>query len=53
MNVETMISKIKIIKGDCSLVGLGISDDDRYVDKFEGFNEILKHFFNKLATIPL
>lgn len=29
MNIETMISKIKVIQGDCSLIGLGISDDDR------------------------
>lgn len=27
--METMISKIVIIKGDCALLGLGISDDDR------------------------
>lgn len=29
MDVEEMISKIKIIKGDCGLLGLGISDEDR------------------------
>jgi fatty acyl-CoA reductase len=29
MKLETMLSKIKIIPGDCSLVGLGISDEDR------------------------
>jgi alcohol-forming fatty acyl-CoA reductase len=29
MDIETMISKVKIIQGDCSLLGLGISDEDR------------------------
>jgi alcohol-forming fatty acyl-CoA reductase len=29
MDIETIISKIKIIQGDCSLLGLGISDEDR------------------------
>lgn len=28
-NVEVMISKIHVISGDCSLVGLGISTEDR------------------------
>lgn len=29
MDIDTMISKIKIIEGDCLLVGLGISDEDK------------------------
>lgn len=29
MDVEAMISKIKIIPGDCSLLGVGISEEDR------------------------
>lgn len=29
MSLETMISKIKVVQGDCSLVGLGLSEDDR------------------------
>jgi fatty acyl-CoA reductase len=29
MSVETMITKIKIIQGDCSLVNVGISEEDR------------------------
>jgi thioester reductase-like protein len=29
MDVDTMISKIQIIPGDCSLERLGISDEDR------------------------
>lgn len=29
MSLETMISKIKVIKGDCALEGLGLSDEDR------------------------
>lgn len=29
MDVESMISKIKIIKGDCGILGLGISEEDR------------------------
>lgn len=29
MEIEAMISKIIIIRGDCSLVGLGISEEDR------------------------
>lgn len=31
MSVEKMISKIVVIQGDCSLVGLGISDEDRKI----------------------
>jgi alcohol-forming fatty acyl-CoA reductase len=29
MPVESMISKIKIIQGDCSIEGLGLSAEDR------------------------
>lgn len=29
MDMDTMISKVKIIQGDCSILGLGISDEDR------------------------
>lgn len=29
MSIETMISKVKIIQGDCSVEGLGISAADR------------------------
>lgn len=29
METETMIGKIIVIAGDCSLIGLGISDEDR------------------------
>lgn len=29
MDMDTMISKIKIIQGDCSIIGLGISDADK------------------------
>ena len=29
MDVETMISKIEVIQGDCAVEDLGISDEDR------------------------
>lgn len=29
MDVEEMVSKIVVIPGDCGLLGLGISDEDR------------------------
>jgi alcohol-forming fatty acyl-CoA reductase len=29
MDVETILSKIKVVEGDCAVVGLGLSDEDR------------------------